>query len=269
MRRLIGYASLGAADHARARRFYDATLAPLGIARDFDDPVKRVLCYAGATPGGHAKRQELYLRWPFDGGPPGAGNGTMLAFPAPDDATIAACHAAALAHGGTDEGAPGPRPRYGDFHGAYVRDPDGNKLCFYRQGDRPAPAGMIGYATLGTNDPKRARAFYDAFFAPLGVQLDGDWPETGWVRYRRPGNTEAFYPAPPWDGSAASVGNGTMLAFPAPDEATVAAVHAAGLAAGGSDEGAPGPRPRYGDFHAGYLRDPDGNKLCVYRSAAG
>lgn len=127
MRRMIGYVSLGASDHARAKRFYDAALGPLGIVNDYDNPAKRVLRYR--RPG---DRQELYIRWPFDGAPPGAGNGTMLAFPAPDEATVRACHAAALAEGGTDEGAPGPRPQYGDFYAGYVRDPDGNKLCFYR-----------------------------------------------------------------------------------------------------------------------------------------
>ena len=60
----------------------------------------------------------------------------MVAFAAPSRAAVDAAYAAAMAAGGTDEGAPGPRPKYtADYYGAYVRDPDGNKLHFVRRGD--------------------------------------------------------------------------------------------------------------------------------------
>lgn len=133
---LILYTTLGVADLARATAFYDAVLAPLGQSRradgfegweaygpDYDDGVSLWLCI------------------PFNGEPPTAGNGTMVAFRAPDAATVDAFHAAALAHGGTDEGAPGVRPHYGpNFYVAYVRDPDGNKLAcvFHRYGQESA-----------------------------------------------------------------------------------------------------------------------------------
>jgi predicted lactoylglutathione lyase len=66
----------------------------------------------------------------------------------------------------------------------------------------------------------------------------------------------------PYDGRPAAVGNGVMVSFLARSPAAVDAFHAAGLAHGGSDEGAPGLRPEYGSgFYAAYLRDPDGNKL--------
>ena len=55
----------------------------------------------------------------------------MVAFLAETRAAVDRAHAVALAHGGRDEGAPGPRPEYhAHYYGAYVRDPDGNKLCF-------------------------------------------------------------------------------------------------------------------------------------------
>ena len=58
------------------------------------------------------------------------GNGVTVAFEAPDRASVDRFHAAGLAQGGTDEGAPGLRPHYHpDYYGAYLRDPDGNKLC--------------------------------------------------------------------------------------------------------------------------------------------
>ena len=55
----------------------------------------------------------------------------MVAFAAPSRAAVNEAYAAAVAAGGTDEGAPGPRPQFAaDYYGAYVRDPDGNKLHF-------------------------------------------------------------------------------------------------------------------------------------------
>lgn len=67
---------------------------------------------------------------PENGARATAGNGQMTAFLAPDRATVDAAHAAALKHGGQDEGAPGLRPHYHEnYYGAYFRDPEGNKLC--------------------------------------------------------------------------------------------------------------------------------------------
>ena len=74
----------------------------------------------------------------FDGGAAAPGNGVHIAYLVRDRATVDAFHAAALAHGGSDEGAPGLRPQYHpNYYGAYVRDIDGNKLqavCHSSQG---------------------------------------------------------------------------------------------------------------------------------------
>ena len=67
----------------------------------------------------------------------------------------------------------------------------------------------------------------------------------------------------PYDGKVATIGNGSMPALYAATRAAVDAFHAAGLAAGGTDEGAPGLRPYGADFYACYLRDPDGNKISA------
>ena len=122
---MFSYVSLGTQDLARAMRFYDAVLAPLGLARIEDyDPEDRSAAWGLDDPGPH-----LWVTQPFDGAPSSAGNGSMVSFLAPDRAAVDAFHASALAHGGTDEGAPGLRPQYGPhFYAAYVRDPDGNKL---------------------------------------------------------------------------------------------------------------------------------------------
>ena len=129
---LILYVTLGVADFDRALGFYDTVMAALGQVRSAD-----------ATPGwaGYGPDYDggvsLWLCHPYDGHTPQPGNGLMVALRAASATQVDAFHAAALAHGGSDEGAPGLRPQYGPgFYAAYVRDPDGNKLAcvFHRHG---------------------------------------------------------------------------------------------------------------------------------------
>lgn len=121
----IGYLTLGATDHKAAVAFYDALLATIGWARFADYPG-----FTAYGPGGKDDGQTLWICNPFNGEAAGAGNGTMLAFDAESRAQVDAFHAAALAAGGTDEGAPGLRPQYTpDWYAAYLRDPTGNKLA--------------------------------------------------------------------------------------------------------------------------------------------
>lgn len=121
---------------------------------------------------------------------------------------------------------------------------------------------MFLYLTLGSNDLHRARRFYDAVMVPLGAtRLATSGAELG---YGPTGGPPRLWITHPFDGRPASVGNGTMPAFAAATHAAVDAFHAAALAHGGSDEGAPGLRPAYGPaFYAAYVRDPDGNKLAA------
>ncbi len=120
---------------------------------------------------------------------------------------------------------------------------------------------MIGYTTLGTNDMSRAAAFYDALLAELGGKRFMNFGDNFICWASSPGQA-AFCICRPYNGEAATAGNGVMIALPAKDKAQVDALHARALELGASDEGAPGPR---GDnFYAGYFRDPDGNKLNVF-----
>ncbi len=122
---MFSYVSLGTNDLARAVRFFDAILAPLGHLRIEDhDPDDRSAAWGVDDPDPH-----LWVTQPFDDQPATVGNGTLVSFLSHSRAAVDAFHAAALAHGGTDDGAPGLRPQYGPtFYAAYVRDPDGNKL---------------------------------------------------------------------------------------------------------------------------------------------
>jgi len=120
---------------------------------------------------------------------------------------------------------------------------------------------MIGYVTLGTNDLPRAAAFYDAIAAQFGV---GRMMDTeAFIAWGAWGGPPGIGLTKPFDGQAASVGNGVMVALEVKTTGEVDALHAAALAHGGSCEGAPGPRGEDG-FYAGYFRDPDGNKLNAY-----
>ncbi len=116
---MIGYVTLGTNDLPRAAQFYDAIASEMGVGRmmEFETFI------AWGVEGGAAG---VGLTKPFDGNTASVGNGTMVAFEAKDKAQVDRLHAIALAHGGTDEGAPGPRGE--GFYAGYFRDPDGNKL---------------------------------------------------------------------------------------------------------------------------------------------
>lgn len=119
---------------------------------------------------------------------------------------------------------------------------------------------MIAYSTLGVNDMDRSVVFYDAVFGALGAVREVTTAD--WTRYGRGQERAKICLATHFNHQPATFGNGAMWAFEAPDHAAVNAFHAAALAHGGSDEGAPGIRE---DTHyVAYARDPDGDKLCAF-----
>ena len=129
---------------------------------------------------------------------------------------------------------------------------------------------MIAYVTVGADDIARAKQFYSAFLPALGYGLE-EGPEG--LSFALPVDEGQslvlpdFYVKPTFDGRPASAGNGAMVAFEAGSQAQVRALHAAALAAGGTDEGQPGFRPSYGPrFYVCYLRDPQGNKVALFSS---
>ena len=124
---------------------------------------------------------------------------------------------------------------------------------------------MISHVHVGIDDFDRGVAFYDAVLPLLGLALRFRDPAKGWAGWQRPGVARPlFLVGRPFDGRPASPGNGQMIALLAADRATVDRAHEAALAAGGTDEGAPGLRPHYhADYYGAYFRDPEGNKLCI------
>jgi catechol 2,3-dioxygenase-like lactoylglutathione lyase family enzyme len=124
---------------------------------------------------------------------------------------------------------------------------------------------MLSHICLGTNHLGAALAFYNPVLATLGLVLKfSDEAEgmAGWMSPLAP--RPLFIVCKPYNGLAATTGNGAMVALLAPDHDTVRRAHATALQHGGQCEGPPGPRPHYHPHYYGaYFRDPEGNKLCV------
>lgn len=135
---MFSHITVGCTDLARASAFYDAFLKPLGLCRRAVEPDGGPASACWVHPKQVLPRFYVYL--PRDGLQATPGNGSMMAFHAEDPATVRAAYSAALEAGGTDEGVPGDRPWYGEgYYGAYLRDPDGNKLHVVYRGDLERP----------------------------------------------------------------------------------------------------------------------------------
>jgi catechol 2,3-dioxygenase-like lactoylglutathione lyase family enzyme len=114
---------------------------------------------------------------------------------------------------------------------------------------------MLDHVTIGVSELNHAREFYDRALRPLGIRrlyADGE-TFSGYGADKK-----AFF----WIGARAAVTTGAHVAFTAPDRAAVDAFHAAALAAGGRDNGAPGLRPHYHHHYYGaFVLDPDGHNI--------
>jgi catechol 2,3-dioxygenase-like lactoylglutathione lyase family enzyme len=120
---------------------------------------------------------------------------------------------------------------------------------------------IFTHVTIGTNNLAQARQFYDAVLEPLGLKRLKDFGDRGscWGE-----TAEEFMVLTPADGKPATFANGGTVSFEAPSRSAVDTFHKAALAAGGTDEGAVGPRGFWPNAYAGYCRDLDGNKLAAY-----
>ena len=118
---MFSHVTIGTRDPAKAAEFYDEVLGTLGI-----EPLFKI---EGVVAYGEPTGAKTFLLRPFDGGAPAPGNGWHAAYLAETHAQVDAFHAKALELGGTCEGPPGPRPHFHpNYYGAYVRDPEGNKI---------------------------------------------------------------------------------------------------------------------------------------------
>ena len=120
---IFTHVTVGTNDLAKARAFYDAALAPLGL--------KRLMELGDNGSGWGESAAEFFVLKPANGQPATHANGGTVSFAAPNRAAVAGFHRAALAAGGKDEGAVGPRGFAPHAYAGYVRDLDGNKLACY------------------------------------------------------------------------------------------------------------------------------------------
>lgn len=120
--------------------------------------------------------------------------------------------------------------------------------------------GVFSHVFIGATDVEQSAKFYDAVLGTIGIKNLGPFGN-GWILYGK--DKPAFIIAKPGNGEAPS-SNGVTIGFAAAGTADVDAFHAAGIANGGTDEGAAGPRSHLPGAYAAYLRDPAGNKICTY-----
>ena len=125
---------------------------------------------------------------------------------------------------------------------------------------------MIGYVTVGSNDLEKSRSFYDALMPVLGAGRIMEFGDN-FTMYGTGMNRPGFAVCKPYDGNAATVGNGNMTSIACDSRAKVDELYAKALELGGSCEGAPGVRGEEGPnaFYGAYFRDLDGNKLAAFR----
>jgi len=123
---------------------------------------------------------------------------------------------------------------------------------------------MIGYVTLGTNNIERACAFFDELFSSIGV---GRAMETEtFVAWAQSPDSPAISITKPYNGEAATAGNGVMVALKMNSQEEVDAFHKKALTLGATNEGSPGFRPEdaTSGYYGAYFRDLDGNKLNAF-----
>jgi catechol 2,3-dioxygenase-like lactoylglutathione lyase family enzyme len=185
-------------------------------------------------------------------------HGLHVAFRARDRAQVDAFWQAGIDAGYRDDGAPGPRPQYGPaYYGGFLLDPDGNSVeAVHDDRDPAVPAGCIDHVTMRVGDPQASRRFYATIAPHAGLRPTDDEPDR--VRF----SGADFGLSLVRDGRPLT--EHVHLAFPAREDATVRAFHAAALAAGYRDHGAPGERAVYHPgYYGAFVLDPDGHNVEV------
>jgi catechol 2,3-dioxygenase-like lactoylglutathione lyase family enzyme len=230
-------------DLAASERFYRTVLGALDFAPTYADP--------GLV------EWEDWAIGPPDGEHP-VTRGLHVAFRARDRAQVDAFWQAGVDAGYRDDGAPGPRTQYGPtYYGGFLLDPDGNSVeAVHSDREVAVPVGYIDHLWIRVRDPQASRRFYATIAPHAGLRLAYDAPD----RVRFSGTDYSFSLVRDERPRTEHV----HLAFPARDDATVRAFHAAAIAAGYEDNGAPGERATYHPgYYGAFVLDPDGLNVEV------
>ena len=235
------HVTLRASDFEASVRFYDLVLGTLGVERT-------------AT-------VDWIVEWnPFSISPANEQKpptrGLHIAFAAPSREHVDAFWQAGVGAGYRDDGAPGPRPRYGpDYYGGFLLDPDGNSAEAVHH-ERVGGRHVIDHLWIRVGDVEAARAFYTALAPHTGAD-----PHAGLPGHAHFGAAGGSFTAVADD---RPVTRELHMAFPGADREAVAAFHRDALAAGYRDNGGPGERPEYHEgYYGAFVLDPDGNNVEV------
>jgi catechol 2,3-dioxygenase-like lactoylglutathione lyase family enzyme len=238
---VFDHVTIRASDRAASERFYRTVLEAIGVAPTHVGemgPEWEDFSLAQATDEKPVTRR------------------LHVGFAAPSREAVHAFHEAGVASGYRDDGAPGPRPEYGDdYYGAFLLDPDGNSAEAVHHDDLPRAAN-VDHLWIRVADLDAAVAFYDTIAPHAGLRRGNSAP-----------GRQQFLDA---EGDSFSLVAGdeptqhVHMAFPTGDDADVHAFHAAATAAGYRDNGPPGERPEYHPgYYGAFVLDPDGNNVEV------
>jgi catechol 2,3-dioxygenase-like lactoylglutathione lyase family enzyme len=236
---VFDHVTIRVSDRAASERFYETVLRTIGIEQTASDE--------------HYPEWDDFSLSQADGDHP-VTRRLHIGFVAPSRAEVDEFWRTGTEAGYTDDGAPGPRPEYGgDYYGSFLLDPDGNSAEAVHHSTLRTGGG-VDHLWIRVADVAASKRFYETIAPYAGFELRRDLPE----RAQFKGSSGTF-----------SVVAGTPtehlhMAFPADDNATVDAFHAAALEAGYRDKGAPGERPIYHPgYYGAYVLDPDGNNIEV------
>jgi catechol 2,3-dioxygenase-like lactoylglutathione lyase family enzyme len=234
---MVDHVTIRVSDREASERFYDTVLRTLGIEQS----------YSGRQ---FAEWRDFSLSAATEDKP--VTRGLHIGFAAASRAEVDAFWRAGTEAGYGDDGAPGPRPEYGDdYYGSYLLDPDGNSAEAAYHDAVPRGRG-VDHLWIRVRDVAASKTFYEALAPYADFSLKTDSPE----RVQFTGRTGSFSVV------AGEPAENVHLAFPVTDNATIDAFHATLTAAGYRDNGAPGERPVYHEgYYGAYVLDPDGNNV--------
>jgi len=237
---VIDHVTVRVADRAASERFFETVLTPLGVDQTYRTNA--------VTSWGN-----FILTQTSEGHP--VTTGLHVAFAAPSREQVDAAWRAGVDAGYSDDGAPGPRPQYGDdYYGGFLRDPDGNSVEAVHTGSPPS-AGIVDHLWIRVADVGAATAFYRLIAPAADLRLRHEGQDRSGFGVGRSGASFSLVPGPP----TANL----HLAF-AGHEEDVRRFYADATSAGYEGNGEPGERPRYHPgYYAAFVFDPDGNNIEV------
>lgn len=240
---MFDHVGIAASDLAASERFYRTVLSRLGVEPSHAD--------AGLV------EWEDWAIGPTDREHP-VTRGLHVGFRAPDREAVDAFWQAGIDAGHPSDGAPGPRTTYSaDYYGGFLLDPDGNSVeAVHYEREHRVPDGRIDHLWLRVRDPRASRRFYTTIAPHAGLRLGHDSPDRVQLR----GSDFSFSLVR--DGRPLT--EHVHLAFGASEDATAREFHAAAIAAGYEDHGAPGERAVYHPgYYGAFVLDPDGHNVEV------